>query len=64
LSVAHITSSFFSIVFSKYFCLFVLMFHIDRWTKMNIMQNIWLIISVIHTPLMLWLFLWTSTKQQ
>lgn len=64
LSVVHITYSFFSIVFSKCFCLFVLTFYIDRWTRMNIVQNIWLIIAVIHTSLMLWLFFWTSTKQQ
>jgi len=40
------------------------MFHIDRWTKMNIVQNILLIMSVIDTSLMFWLFFWTSTKQQ
>lgn len=55
---------FFSIVFSKCFCLFVLIFYIDRWTRMNIVQNIQVIIAVSHTTLMLWLFIWTSTKQQ
>jgi hypothetical protein len=63
LSVAYITFSFLALSFPSIFAyLYLCLTLIDglKW----ILCKMQLIISVIHTSLMLWLFFWTSTKQQ
>lgn len=57
LSVAHITSSFLALSFPSIFAYLYLMFYIDRWTRMNIVQSIRLIIAVIHFPNVVVIFL-------